>query len=136
MGVFKVAYLNIPSRHSTLRFTVLICKERPVTQYQVGATQKRHFAVIVMLFRATVGTSRNSSVNDDVVGLHVRSVRGAKADACTLFFQAAIKIAKSSNTCLYLTRHYATITRATASFQAWSDSQCSTVSASSAKRLN
>jgi len=89
----------------------------------VRATQKKHFAVIVMLFRATVGTSRSSSEKDDVAGLHVRRVRGAKADAYTLFFQVANKIAKRSNTRLYLTRHYATITCATASFKAVGDSQ-------------
>jgi hypothetical protein len=67
-------------------------------RHSVRATQQRHFAVIVMLFHKTVGTSRSSSVNDNVVGLHVRCVRGAKTDAFTLFFQVAIKIAKKRTT--------------------------------------
>jgi len=89
-----------------------------------------------MLFHALVGTSRSSWVNDDVVGLHVRRVRGAKPDANALFFQVAIKIINNRNTRSYLTGRYATITRVTASFQAGSDSQVSIASAPSAKNLN
>ena len=86
-----------------------------------------------MLFHVTVGTSQSGAVNGAVVGLHVRCVHGAKSDAYTLFFQVAIKIARRSNARLYLTRHYATITCATASIQAGSDSLDSTVSAPSGK---
>lgn len=136
MRVFAVAYLNIPSRHKMLCFTSITRKQRSVTQDYVRARRKRHCAVIVVLFRATVGTSWSSSGNDDVVGLHVQRVRGAKADANALFFQVAIQNAKSINTRSYLTRHYATITRATASFQAGSESQDSKASAPSAKSLN